>query len=189
MAHATPLKRLSVMAGQHGLSNLHIPTITDDAEDVVGRIRLQKNDRISVIASQWMDKQRNNLQAYEYLCHIGEAKEWIEDCLQVEIDPIIRLEETMRDGIVLAKLASWFAPGSVHKIVTVSHLATCLMLRGFRRLTTVSRIPSINFCFRKISMLSSTVCVSYACRRFSGSSSPICTIRKIFPKLFTAFMH
>lgn len=23
----------------------------------------------------WMDQQRKNLQAYEYLCHIGEAKE------------------------------------------------------------------------------------------------------------------
>lgn len=40
----------------------------------LGRIRLQKDER-TVITSHWMDKQRNNLQAYEYLCHIGEAKE------------------------------------------------------------------------------------------------------------------
>lgn len=66
-----------------------------------------------------MDKQRNNLLAYEYLCHIGEAKEWIEDCLQDEIDPIIKLEESMRNGIVLAKLADWFAPGIVRKIFQV----------------------------------------------------------------------
>ncbi|KAF1796214.1 hypothetical protein FB192DRAFT_1425310 [Mucor lusitanicus] len=107
----TPLNRLSVMAGKKGLTDLHIPTITEDAQDVVGRIRLQKDDKIH--NSQWMDKQRNNLLAYEYLCHIGEAKEWIEDCLQDEIDPIIKLEESMRNGIVLAKLADWFAPGIV----------------------------------------------------------------------------
>ncbi|CEP08000.1 hypothetical protein [Parasitella parasitica] len=113
----TPLNRLSVIAGKKGLTDLHIPTITEDAQDVIGmqgRIRLQKDEKIH--NSQWMDKQRNNLLAYEYLCHIGEAKEWIEDCLQDEIDPIIKLEESMRNGIVLAKLADWFAPGIVRKI-------------------------------------------------------------------------
>ena len=36
--HATPLKKLSVMAGKDGLTNLHIPTITEDAEDVIGKL-------------------------------------------------------------------------------------------------------------------------------------------------------
>lgn len=44
---------------------------------------------------------------------------WIEDCLQDEIDPIIKLEESMRNGIVLAKLADWFSPGIVRKIFQV----------------------------------------------------------------------
>lgn len=44
---------------------------------------------------------------------------WIEDCLQDEIDPIIKLEESMRNGIVLARLAEWFAPGVVRKIFQV----------------------------------------------------------------------
>ncbi|RCI02950.1 hypothetical protein CU098_004255, partial [Rhizopus stolonifer] len=142
MANYTPLNRLSNMAGKNGLLNLHIPTITEDAEDVIGmqgfetkkvylffallnnyltgRIRLQKDDKINT--SQWMDKQRTNLLAYEYLCHIGEAKEWIEDCLQDEIDPITKLEETMRNGIVLARLANWFAPGTAPKIFQDSKL-------------------------------------------------------------------
>ncbi|CAO3672612.1 unnamed protein product [Rhizopus stolonifer] len=85
-----------------------------------GRIRLQKDEKINT--SQWMDKQRSNLLAYEYLCHIGEAKEWIEGCLENEIDSIIQLEETMRNGIVLAKLANWFAPGTAHKIFQDSKL-------------------------------------------------------------------
>ncbi|ORZ10715.1 hypothetical protein BCR42DRAFT_333150 [Absidia repens] len=118
MIQSTPLKRLSVLTEQGDLSNLHLPTITDDAEDVIGRIRLQRNENHTT--SQWMDKQRNTLLAYEYLCHIGEAKEWIENCLQEDIDPITKLEDSMRDGIVLAKLASWFAPGIVHKIIGVS---------------------------------------------------------------------
>lgn len=48
------------------------------------------------------------------VCH-----RWIEDCLQVEIDPVIKLEESMRNGIVLAKLADWIAPGIVRKIFQV----------------------------------------------------------------------
>ncbi|CAO3680444.1 unnamed protein product [Rhizopus microsporus] len=123
MSHSTPLNRLSNMAGKNGLLDLHIPTITEDAKDVIGmqgRIRLQKDDKIHT--SQWMDKQRNNLLAYEYLCHIGEAKEWIENCLQDEIDPIIKLEETMRNGIILARLANWFAPGTARKIFQDSKL-------------------------------------------------------------------
>lgn len=33
----TPLNRLSTMAGKKGLTDLHIPTITEDAQDVVGK--------------------------------------------------------------------------------------------------------------------------------------------------------
>ncbi|KAF7729125.1 hypothetical protein EC973_004893 [Apophysomyces ossiformis] len=108
-----------------------------------GRIRLQKDE--SIAPSQWMDKQRNNLLAYEYLCHIGEAKEWIENCLQEELEPIIQLEESMRNGIILAKLAKYFAPGVVRKIF----YDTKLQFRHsdninyfFRALQTV-RLPQI----------------------------------------------
>jgi hypothetical protein len=37
-AQPTPLKRLSVIAGKKGLTDLHIPTITEDAQDVVGKL-------------------------------------------------------------------------------------------------------------------------------------------------------
>ncbi|KAG1245013.1 hypothetical protein G6F68_015222 [Rhizopus microsporus] len=110
MTNDVPLTGLSTIDDKSGLLDLNIATITQNAEDVIGRIRLQKDNKINT--SQWMDKQRTNLLAYEYLCHIGEAKEWIESCLREEIDPVIRLEETMRNGIVLAKLANWFAPGT-----------------------------------------------------------------------------
>jgi Ras GTPase-activating-like protein IQGAP2/3 len=61
-------------------------------------------------ASKWMDRQRQFLQAYEYLCHIGEAKEWIEDIIRKEIPEIIQLEEALRDGVTLAEVVQAIHP-------------------------------------------------------------------------------
>ncbi|KAG9292036.1 hypothetical protein G9A89_017935 [Geosiphon pyriformis] len=118
------LRRLSTLSGREGLSDLTIPTITENAEDVTGlrgRIRLQKDSSRRNFRN-WMDHQRKNIQAYEYLCHIGEAKEWIEACIAEEIDPIAELEESLRNGIVLAKLAKSFDPSVVRRIFTASTL-------------------------------------------------------------------
>ncbi|KAG0237507.1 hypothetical protein BGW42_000717 [Actinomortierella wolfii] len=79
-----------------------------------GRIRIQREDGVK--GGRWMDQSRKMVQAYDYLCHIGEAKEWIESCIGEEIDPITRLEESLRNGVVLAKLARSFDPSSVKKI-------------------------------------------------------------------------
>jgi Ras GTPase-activating-like protein IQGAP2/3 len=59
---------------------------------------------------KWMEKQRQFLQAYEYLCHIGEAKEWIEDIIHKEIPPVVQLEEALRDGVTLAEIVQAFHP-------------------------------------------------------------------------------
>lgn len=61
-------------------------------------------------ASKWMDQQRQFLQAYEYLCHIGEAKEWIEDIIHKEIPPIVELEEKLRNGVTLAEIVQALHP-------------------------------------------------------------------------------
>ncbi len=60
--------------------------------------------------SNWMEKQRQFLQAYEYLCHIGEAKEWIEDIIHQTLPPIVQLEEALRDGVTLAEIVQAFYP-------------------------------------------------------------------------------
>ena len=60
--------------------------------------------------SNWMEKQRQFIQAYEYLCHIGEAKEWIEDIIHQTLPPIVRLEEALRDGVTLAEIVQAFYP-------------------------------------------------------------------------------
>ncbi|KAI0126657.1 GTPase-activator protein for ras-like GTPase [Xylariales sp. AK1849] len=96
--------------------------ITSPQQEVVGlrgRRRLQRNgdtngarngDRYGFGGRNWMDKQRQFLQAYEYLCHIGEAKEWIEDIIHKQIPPIVELEEALRDGVTLAEVVEALNP-------------------------------------------------------------------------------
>ncbi|KAF7543309.1 hypothetical protein G7Z17_g10834 [Cylindrodendrum hubeiense] len=92
-------------------------TVTSPAQEVVGlrgRRRLQRADNAngnrrgppaySWEGRNWMDKQRQFLQAYEYLCHIGEAKEWIEGVINKSIPAIVELEEALRDGVTLAEV-------------------------------------------------------------------------------------
>lgn len=68
---------------------------SDDVAGIAGRLRLSR-DRAPSAASAplpsakltrglWADVQRNLLQAYEYLCHVGEAQQWIEGCLGEEL--------------------------------------------------------------------------------------------------------
>ena len=63
-----------------------------------------------------MDRQRHALAAYEYLCHVGEAQQWIEGCLQENTKlAVTEIEEGLRDGVVLASLARHFQGDAVVK--------------------------------------------------------------------------
>lgn len=64
----------------------------------------------------WIDRQRQFLQAYEYLCHIGEAKEWIEDVIHSPLPPIVQLEEALRDGVTLAEIVQVLYPNQPIRI-------------------------------------------------------------------------
>ncbi|KAG8957172.1 hypothetical protein FRC05_010277, partial [Tulasnella sp. 425] len=66
----------------------------------------------------WADVQWHLLQAYEYLCHVGEAQQWIEGCLQEELPfGIVEMDEGLRNGVVLAKLARiWEGEALVRRI-------------------------------------------------------------------------
>ncbi|KAK8009086.1 hypothetical protein PG991_011637 [Apiospora marii] len=97
-------------------------TLTSPTQEVTGlrgRRRLQRlgnangagpSDKYGFGGRNWMDKQRQFLQAYEYLCHIGEAKEWIEDIIHQQIPPIVELEEALRDGVTLAEVVEALNP-------------------------------------------------------------------------------
>uniref|UniRef100_A0A674N470 IQ motif containing GTPase activating protein 2 n=1 Tax=Takifugu rubripes TaxID=31033 RepID=A0A674N470_TAKRU len=60
-----------------------------------------------------MDERRRQNIAYEYLCHLEEAKQWMEACLEEELPPTTELEEGLRNGVYLGKLATFFAPKMV----------------------------------------------------------------------------
>ncbi|KAI9093128.1 hypothetical protein DFS34DRAFT_631683 [Phlyctochytrium arcticum] len=95
-----------------------IPLDVGDVAGVQGRIRFKHDagDQEHTRDASWLDAERQQLQAYEYLCHIAEAKEWIEACTKLQIVPISELEEDMRNGIVLAHLAKSFEPTCVKRI-------------------------------------------------------------------------
>ncbi|XP_050481598.1 ras GTPase-activating-like protein IQGAP1 isoform X1 [Bombus huntii] len=82
--------------------------------------KLSNHERGSDIrkSADEMDEQRHKTVAYEYLCHLEEAKKWMEACLRETLPPTTELEENLRNGVYLAKLAHFMAPESlsVHKI-------------------------------------------------------------------------
>jgi Protein involved in regulation of cellular morphogenesis/cytokinesis len=99
-------------------------TDMDDVAGVPGRLRLARDKIPSAHSSPlpssrltrglWADAQRHLLQAYEYLCHVGEAQQWIEGCLGEELEfGVVEMEDGLRNGVVLAKLVRAFQGESV----------------------------------------------------------------------------
>ncbi|XP_069583941.1 ras GTPase-activating-like protein IQGAP3 isoform X2 [Ranitomeya imitator] len=72
-----------------------------------------------------MDEQRRQNVAYQYLCHLEEAKRWMESCLNEELPPPTELEESLRNGVFLAKLGNFFASD----IVPLKKIYDCDQLR------------------------------------------------------------
>uniref|UniRef100_A0A0C9RMV3 IQGAP1 protein n=1 Tax=Fopius arisanus TaxID=64838 RepID=A0A0C9RMV3_9HYME len=58
---------------------------------------------------RWTSRGKKTM-AYEYLCHLEEAKKWMEACLREELPPTTELEENLRNGVYLAKLAHFMDP-------------------------------------------------------------------------------
>lgn len=140
--HATTFKAPDIQELQKS-STSHLRTLSRLAQDgeaedfgiaapghsVVGlhnRRQLKRTDSVAPGARvaksygwgerNWMDKQRQFLQAYEYLCHIGEAKEWIEDIINKPIPPVVELEEALRNGVTLAEIVQAFHPDQTLRV-------------------------------------------------------------------------
>uniref|UniRef100_A0A8C2FK53 IQ motif containing GTPase activating protein 2 n=1 Tax=Cyprinus carpio TaxID=7962 RepID=A0A8C2FK53_CYPCA len=62
------------------------------------------------LSAEEMDERRRQNIAYEYLCHLEEAKQWMEACLEEQLPPTTELEHGLRNGVYLGKLAKFFAP-------------------------------------------------------------------------------
>uniref|UniRef100_A0A8B9GE90 IQ motif containing GTPase activating protein 2 n=1 Tax=Amazona collaria TaxID=241587 RepID=A0A8B9GE90_9PSIT len=83
---------------------LSVPSCPQTRQSIVDDERLSAEE---------MDERRRQNIAYEYLCHLEEAKRWMEVCLEEELPPTTELEEGLRNGVYLAKLAKFFAPNVV----------------------------------------------------------------------------
>lgn len=121
-----------------GSDSLNAHSAGDDVAGIPGRLRLGRNvvappspmgQAIPVPSSRirtglWADTQRHLLHAYEYLCHVGEAQQWIEGCLGEELEfGVVEMEENLRNGVVLARLARAFmGEDVVRRIFEVSSL-------------------------------------------------------------------
>ena len=117
--HLRTLSKLAVEESE----DFKLKAPTQEVVGLHGRRKLQRGDSVRTnktgtgwAGRTWMDQQRQFLQAYEYLCHIGEAKEWIEDIIQKPIPPIVELEEALRDGITLAEVVQALNPDRYHRI-------------------------------------------------------------------------
>lgn len=121
------LRTLSRLAQSESTSDFSLSTSCQEVVGLRGRRKLQRTDKPNGARGpkttgygwegrNWMDKQRQFLQAYEYLCHIGEAKEWIEDVMQRSLPPIIELEEALRDGVTLAEVVEALNPNKRFRI-------------------------------------------------------------------------
>ncbi|KAF9941677.1 hypothetical protein BGZ67_004251 [Mortierella alpina] len=114
LSNSREIRPVTALISVSSIADLNMTGETEDVTGMKGRIRLTRDD--SARGGRWMDQSRKQVQAYDYLCHIGEAKEWIEACINEEIDGITTLEESLRNGVVLAKLARYFDPTSVKRI-------------------------------------------------------------------------
>lgn len=100
---------------------------TSDEADGLGAIRphygsVLDNERLT---AEEMDERRRQNIAYEYLCHLEEAKRWMEACLDEELPPTTELEEGLRNGVYLAKLGNFFSP----KVVSRKKIYDCEQTR------------------------------------------------------------
>ena len=92
------------------------PGVVDGVAGLPGRLHLKAPNALSnpmpssrFLGGSWADRQRHLIQAYEYLCHVGEAQQWIEGCLGEELEfGVVELEDGLRNGVVLAKLVRTF---------------------------------------------------------------------------------
>jgi Ras GTPase-activating-like protein IQGAP2/3 len=116
-------QHLSKMASEEGGEDFGIHSKDEQVVGLAGRRKLQRSGSVrpttksqsnfssQYASTRWMDTQRKHLQAYEYLCHIGEARAWLEDVLDpAELPPIVQLEEALRDGVTLAEAVVRLSP-------------------------------------------------------------------------------
>ncbi|XP_018395983.1 PREDICTED: ras GTPase-activating-like protein IQGAP1 [Cyphomyrmex costatus] len=77
--------------------------------NVNGTLTKVKKEEMRTSAEN-IDEERKRDLSYIYLCHLEEAKKWMEACLRESLPPSTELEENLRNGVYLAKLGHFMAP-------------------------------------------------------------------------------
>ncbi len=99
------LKQIKSLSISHSKSNHEHRIRTSSSFD--------PDDSLTRASAEEMDEQRQQHIAYSYLCHLEEAKKWIETCIREELPGTTECEENLRNGVYLAKLANFFCPEKV----------------------------------------------------------------------------
>ena len=123
MSRSKTARKVSEAAGVFGSSRIRLsrqslasfPSVDGGAS--AGAPMLADAPGPSGPLTKWMEKERDNVQAYEYLCHCSEAQQWMERVIGEPLGgDIANMAEEMRNGIALAKLAKTFEPSCVPRI-------------------------------------------------------------------------
>ena len=80
VSHLRHLSELSQSALDDPVHGLGISEIeTEEVPGTAGRKRLARGEsqKVYTDGKLWVDKQRQTIQTYEYLCHVGEAKQYV----------------------------------------------------------------------------------------------------------------
>lgn len=101
------------------------------------------------VTAEDMDEARQENMAYEYLCHLEEAKNWIETCIEEDVGATMDIEESLRNGVILAKLGNYFAPD----VVPLKRIYDSNLERFKQRGLHFKHTDNINFWMRAMSSI------------------------------------
>lgn len=129
MSPLSPGGGVTVLKAATAFQRMHLRSMRSPA-----RAKLE----VKRMTSTGLDAARRQARAYEYLCHLEEAKRcvqaamhsleasrlstplpfislprWLEACLKETLPPPGQMEEELANGVVLCKLAAFFAPNHV----------------------------------------------------------------------------
>jgi Ras GTPase-activating-like protein IQGAP2/3 len=150
----------------------------EDVAGIPGRLHLSRNAsapptpmKTRPMSGLWADVQRHLIQAYEYMCHVGEAQQWIEGCLGEELGfGVVEMDEGMRNGVVLARLAQVWDGASVRKIFDVRWPWT--FSRIFTDKSNRTLVSNLAGGTRITSTTFLSLCAKSVSRRYAPGSGP-----------------
>ncbi|KAI8870707.1 hypothetical protein GQ42DRAFT_178401 [Ramicandelaber brevisporus] len=109
---------MTMLAGNRFLNPDAIhPPDSPDVAGMDGRYRLARDHSDAMNDANWIETRRRHLVAYEYACHLLEAKEWMESIIGHTLPPILQFAESLRNGEALAELAHRFCPAATERSI------------------------------------------------------------------------